>query len=107
MDLARCLEGRVMLPRSCTKYLNVRLLRDSVVVEADYFLATTEAKDTVIVRLSEEVFGVVFEIHKTPTCDRPEAQTLLVRAPDVEYRQVLEQALGRDGEISLPFFQLE
>lgn len=95
------------LPLPRTKYLNVRLLRDSVVVEGNHFIATTEAKDVVIVRLSDEVFGVHFEVHKTPTCDHPEAQTLLVRAPALEYRRVLEEALDRDSEIRLPFFQLE
>lgn len=95
------------LPLPRTKYLNVRLLRASVVVEGNRFMATTEAKDTVIVRLSDEVFGVLFEVHKTPTCDHPDAQTLLVRAPEFEYRRVLKEALDKEAEIRLPFFQLE
>lgn len=95
------------LPKVHTKYLNVRLLRDSLVVEADYFVATTKAKDMVLVRLSEEVFDVSFVVHQTPTCDAPDAQTLLVRAAEREYRRLLKQAVGEGCEISLPYLQLD
>ena len=94
------------LPQPRTKYLNVRLLRESVVVEPNSFIATTKANDVVIVRLSGDVFSVVFEVHKTPTCDHPGSQTLLVRAPERDYRRMLKEALGRDGEITLPYLQL-
>ena len=75
-------------------------------VQSEYFASSTPYGGSVVVRFSEEVIGVYFEIHPTPTTEAPNAKTVLVRAEEAAYGELLRQALST-CEITLPYFKLE
>lgn len=93
------------LPRLRLEYFKVDLLRETLQVEPNTIIVMTTDGDKVIIRLSSDVFAVHYYVHKTPTCESPDARTLLVRAPDVEYQRMLKNALEKN-HIELPYHQL-
>ncbi|HEY6722780.1 MAG TPA: hypothetical protein VI197_02080 [Polyangiaceae bacterium] len=94
------------LPHVHVEYLKVDLCRESVEVEPNAFVATTNSGDSVIVRLSSDVFAARFDVHKTPTPENPKARTLLVRASELDYRRMLREAIT-EGQMAISYRQVK
>lgn len=93
-------------PRIHIEHLKVDLCRESVEVEPDVFVATTQGGNSVVVRLSSDVFDPTFDVHKTPSTENPKARTLLVRASELDFRRMLRDAV-KEGHITLPYRKID
>lgn len=89
----------MVLPLQEQEVLKIKLREDTLIIRSEYFSATTENDESVVVRLSNGVIGIFFEIHEAPTV------TVLVRAQPSPYAELLVQALEKSF-IKLPYFKL-
>ena len=93
------------LPEQRIRDFTVAFKKGSLEVESDRFFGLTEeGEDAVVVRLSNEMLTAQFEIMPTK-CDS-RIQTLLVRAPDLEYRRLLRDAIGKNA-ITLQYLRFK